>query len=811
MPHRFKIVTASWISKDLVCIFLSHDWPKDDSPPSLYFNSELTPITGLQPAPLSLFGKSTGYFREGKDVTFLCPTENLENTKVYVAGSFNNWEAAIGEERWQLQIKEVDGKQMLSLTLPWSECHLSDKQTLFKFVTDDKVWLQVPVDAPNFSLDSNNNSNYQIDSDCTGHNVFVFLPPDAYDPSKFDYILWSDEDGDYSHIIDDSKIFLTLGSIQPLGAIIEGNTTVFRLFAPRAKHVEVTFYDNLDNKISFRLKRNKDYTWELNHPMNLAGKYYYYSVFNIYQGFGNNSNPDFEILDPYAIATVSPSGPGIIIDHKSVPHMAKGFNVPEWTDLVILEAHLRDLVSNTLFGSDFQVPVGFRNLAAWLDNKRNYLKELGIDAIELLPIQEYESQSSFEYHWGYMPTNYFCPSSSYISDKNGISQITEFQDLVYAFHKAGIAVILDVVYNHSGSPNHLLHIDREYYFELTKEGTLTNWCGCGNDFRAKTPMGKRLIIDSLTYLINTYDIDGFRFDLAELIGLEVLKEIELSLKALKPSIILIAEPWSFRGHIAHALKSTGFASWNDGYREFIADFVLDRSNLDAFQYFITGSTSYLARFTTQSLNYASSHDDYCWLDRITENPNHDGSQPTVHDIERTHLMIAILMMSIGIPMLAEGQDILLSKHGHYNTYKRGDLNALNYTNAVKYSNTHDYFSKWIQFRLSEKGRAIRIGKIPSSRYFKFYKNEPESVVAILYNADHSLNNIPQLFFALNQHLTTVTLDVPDLDLSKFIQIADHNRFDAEGLKSSLIEWETHLILPPLSCGLWIEKRGELKY
>jgi pullulanase len=101
-----------------------------------------------------------------------------------------------------------------------------------------------------------------------------------------------------------------------------------------------------------------------------------------------------------------------------------------------------------------------------------------------------------------------------------------------------------------GEPNHLLHIDKAYYFQLDEAGNLTNWSGCGNDLRCDTPMGRRLIIDSLTHLVETYDVDGFRFDLAELIGVEVLREIEAALKRVKPSIVLIAEPWSFRGHIA---------------------------------------------------------------------------------------------------------------------------------------------------------------------------------------------------------------------------------------------------------------------
>ena len=129
-------------------------------------------------------------------------------------------------------------------------------------------------------------------------------------------------------------------------------------------------------------------------------------------------------------------------------------------------------------------------------------------------------------------------------------------------------------------------------------------------------MGRRLIIDSLKHLVETYDVDGFRFDLAELIGIEVLREIEVELKKVKPAIILIAEPWSFRGHIQDELQETGYASWNDGFRDCIAKYVKGEGNQDMIRHFVAGSPS-STRFAAQTINYTESHDDHCWLDRIT--------------------------------------------------------------------------------------------------------------------------------------------------------------------------------------------------
>jgi hypothetical protein len=195
------------------------------------------------------------------------------------------------------------------------------------------------------------------------------------------------------------------------------------------------------------------------------------------------------------------------------------------------------------------------------------------------------------------------------------------------------------------------------------EGQLTNWSGCGNDLRCSSAMTRRLIIDSLVHFVTYYGVDGFRFDLAELIGVDVLREIERALKAVKPDAILIAEPWSFRGHIAAALRDTGFASWNDGYRNFLRDYVRGNGGRDSAAYFLRGSPWHFARWPAQTVNYTESHDDHTWIDVITENADFQGMTPTARDIRRTHLMIAFLMASIGVPMLAAGQDFLRSKGG----------------------------------------------------------------------------------------------------------------------------------------------------
>jgi 1,4-alpha-glucan branching enzyme len=571
--------------------------------------------------------------------------------------------------------------------------------------------------------------------------------------------------------------------------------------------VSVVFFKHLDapEPTVLALSRLEDGVWEARHGCDLHGWYYYYSVASRSRGPTALFNKDFRVLDPYAIAAVGPGGPGIIWDHGRIKPPAQRFDPAPWHDLVILEAHIRDLISRTPMELDDEERRGFKGLRKWLDGQGCYLKSLGINAIELQPIQEFGDRYDKDfYHWGYMPTNFFAPESSYAQVPGYGSQIEEFQELVAAFHRHGIAVFLDVVYNHVGEPNHLLHIDKEYYFLLDAEGSLTNWSGCGNDLRCDTPMGRRLIIDSLTHLVETYDVDGFRFDLAELIGTEVLRQIEAALKRVKPSIVLIAEPWSFRGHIALELKTSGFASWNDGYRNFLRDYVLGQGNQEGLRYFMNASLDHLSAWPAQTVNYVESHDDLCWIDKITENPDHQGLYPTPNDRRRTHLMVAILMCSLGIPMLAAGQDLLRTKQGIHDSYRAGDINAIDYHRLLEYSGSHEYFRRWIRFRLSERGRPFRLGSRPGDGYLRFFGVEHGSALAALFNADYSQGS-RRLLFAVNPHHQGVHIWVGDLGLAHWKQLADHERFDASGLGCARLPCShERLELPPISCGLWEE-------
>ena len=805
-----KIDSAWWTSRHTGRVVLAEDWVEQNLPP-LKWGTGGIPLPDLQPAPLITFGDESGYYLDQDRITFLVrparyPAIDWDNASLYVAGEFNGWNPAYCYAVWKLEPTAIEGVDYFLLNIDRELC-LHEGAAQFKFITGDGRWLPVPAAAPNAAWSHDGHRNFRINPRQTGLHILQFTAPEPLSQDSQACLWWAEIDFEESVPMVPGSFYLELKTDLPLGVEILKDRTVFRLFAPRASRVTVEIFSEPDGAPGERLdmSRTDDVVWEAEYPGNLHGWFYNYYVES--RGTDNFSNFDYshKILDPYAWAATGPSGPGIIWDSERLKLTERRYQPPALKDLVIVEAHLRDLTAAAPINMDSNERMGFTGLSKWVEAEGSYLRELGVNAVELQPLHEFDAKRPENYHWGYMTTNYFAPASSYALDPAQGSQIGELQELVAAFHGQGLAVILDVVYNHVGLPNHLALIDKQYYFELDYDGEYMNWSGCGNTLRCSAPMSKRLIIESLLHFIEVYDIDGFRFDLAELLGLEVLMEIETALKAAKPSIILIAEPWSFRDNIALALKRTGFASWNDLYRDFIYEYLSGRGDQDGIRYFLAGSTGHLTSHPAQSINYLESHDDHCWIDRITENPGHNGLNPTDNDRRRTHLMAAILFSSLGVPMFSAGQDLLRSKQGTHNTYNRGDLNEIDYSRADLFPNTRDYFRGWIKFRLSERGRVLRLDSTPPEGYMRFFGDFNELPVAALINAEHS-HGTQRLLFAVNPYLKSVKIELEGIRAENWTQIADHERFVLKGLEGGRFEFSDNaLVLPELSCGLWVEK------
>ncbi len=811
MSRKRQIEAAFWTDFARGMVRLCKDW-KANQPPPLHWAETGRALTGIARLPQIDYALESGYMIRDGMVTFVVPSAALADdvhpdTEVFVAGAFNGWVDACNERTWRLEPTTIDGRECRALTVQREAVGGTRHEPgAFKFLTGSGTWLPVPGSAPNAVHDKEGNRNHALHFGQGGMHQFSFTTPRSLSDDGQASILWRGSDGEEEALLIPGDFLLELESGLPLGASIEDGSTVFRLFAPRASGVQAVFFQELASEVreTCRLERVDSCVWEGRVERDLTGWFYHYSV----AGKSTDPHSQFDaeqpVLDPYARLVAGPGGPGIITDSDRLPLPSARFQPPAWQDLVIAEAHVRDLTARAPIEMDEEERLGFRGLARWVRDEHFHLKQLGINAVELQPVQQFDAHSREEYHWGYMPTNWFAPCCWYASRRDTNAAYHEFQDLVAAFHEREMAVLLDVVYNHVGEPNHLMFIDKHYYFEIEQSGEPVNWSGCGNTVRCNTPMTERLIIESLCWFVERFDVDGFRFDLAELIGITVLRRIERALKAIKPGIILIAEPWSFRRHFAHALRETGFAYWNDGFREFLPEYVRGHGDPDGLRYFLSGSLGGYAAWPAQSVNYTESHDDHAWIDRITENREHDGSEPTPRDRRRTHLMASVLFCSLGIPMISSGQDMLRSKQGVANTYQDEELNALHYDRAIAFSATHEYFRRWIRFRLSSAGRHLRLYTPPSGDFLSFYGRDEDAALAALFNADHR-NGDGRLLFAVNPHLHRVSIDLPDLPVAGFTQVADAERFVERGLRSALFSWcNGSLTLPPMQCGLWVE-------
>ncbi len=817
MPAPAPQVVRAWFeSTTQVVVELDHDWPAG-SVPKFTLGPDAPELPTPSPAPPLAAARMFGYyFSAPGEITFALPIEpgcqvNPARDAVYIGGDFNGWDAAIGHEQWRLNPGEIDRVPVLLWRGPSARFFKTPGQQ-FKLVTNDFNWLIPPDDAPNVVRTNNGHLNRALDAARTGRQLWALSLEKPIDLSNPGIISLVDEPSQPGAPLLPGHFFYDLKTNLPLGAIVRGEETIFRLFAPRAQRVTLALQPNDGDAESIRtfdLTRQPEAdgnvgVWEIAFGQNLHGWFYWFHIDGAREGLGR-FDPTPRVLDPYALASVDRDGPGIVLDREWIGAGDHDFATPPWHDLIIVEAHVRDLIAQAPIEASPEERRGFTGLKRWIESPDFYLHHLGVNCVELQPIQEFDNKAVDEYHWGYMTNNFFSPESSYSLDPTRASGVREFQEVVRAFHRRGIAVLLDVVYNHQGEPAHLLLVDRLYYFEQDATGKLANWSGCGNDLRARSAMARRLIIDSCLHLLHAYGVDGFRFDLAELLGVDVLRDIEVALKRAKPNVILIAEPWSFRGHISSALRDTGWASWNDGYRNFVRDYLGGTGDARQLEYFLRGSPWFFAKWPAQTVNYTESHDDRSWLDMITDNPGHDGFMPTPRDQRRTRLMASVLFMSIGIPMLAAGQDFLRSKRGVNNTYLRGDLNALDYRRIHRFLSTHTYFAEWIAFRRSEGGALLRQQSRPTEGFFQFLPTVESNALGVVYNADHS-QGPRRLLFAINPTADDVQIPLgANLAGGNWRQLADHDRFYCSESQASTVPVTPELFVPAVGCGLWCDE------
>ena len=754
-------------SSEFAMLFLEEDWTGDRLPDDLVEEAGLlSSVTELlKPNERAQWG---GYARSVDQVLFsLGPEADFieQDERFFLVGDLNQWDWSANPAKWELMYRN----QNFSLNLNWEElAQLGSFE--FKFVTDRGRWFGPQEFYPSIKMAENGATNYLFDSRRSGRDIFRVKIVKPFKDEKIE----------------------SLKAVMPSGEFgykLENGKAVFRLHAPRAIGVELLVYDDMPSPEPehYPLQFEDEGSWVVTLKRNMDGCLYRFAVTNR----DHLGNPFTKLItDPYARAMVGRDGPGIAV--KKLKFHAEPFVPPPMEEIVIVEAHLRDLLQNAGLQMKPEERQNFAGLTRWLRSEDCYLRKLGANVVELQPVQEFDARKKDEYHWGYMPVNFFSPASVYASNPLDGSVMQEFRDLVDAFHQAGISVVLDVVYNHVGIPPHLIFLDRELYFLRDTEGNLTNHSGCGNDLDCSAEPTKKLILDSLVYLIQSFDVDGFRFDLGELIGAEFLSEIEKELKIHKPGILLFAEPWSFRGRLPDIMNQTSFGLWSDACRENLLGYAKGRSGCEVVEAVIDGQLDTQNKEFCQSVNYLESHDDYALLDRFRDLAAWTGEKPPMEVRKRYLLAMGVLLSAPGVPMLPAGGDFLRHKKGVRNTYLKGDLNALDYHLEDSYEDEMRFIRAMIRLRLSVHGEFSRRNK-KTSWDRKFFFTEGTNGIGWFWRS-------PCLE---NEYLIQVNAGQDFQHLCGWDNLWEEGNY--ETLLSSLPQDEIPGVLPPLSFTWFLKK------
>ncbi len=611
------------------------------------------------------------------------------------------------------------------------------------------------------------------------------------------------------HLKDLDKYF----SNKKLGSFVENGKTFFRLFAPSAKNVLLETFNRVEDNTGQQIEmiRDNDGVWETSLDGELYGTFYGFKVIHADEK-GNN----ILCVDPYAKAvttynTYYSPRKSIVVKENDYDWQGDEWIRRDWRDLIVYEMHVRDMTIHHTSG--------VKNAGTYLGLTEkgklgglDYIKSLGVNTVELLPAQEfanieipykdsmngkYNHWNSYERnHWGYMTAAFFAPDGYYSDGKldmnkwEGASgkQVNEFKDMVKAFHKEGIGVIMDVVYNHLSEYEigNLKEIDKEYYFRLDENGDYLAQSGCGNDLKTERSMMRRMIIESILYWMKEYHIDGFRFDLGKLIDWETIEDIIREAQKINPNVVFVCEPWG-GGYDPMGFSLRGWGSWNDQIRNgikgenprdghgWIFGKWYGNNNPDRIKSYVNGTLikdkNGLFQKKEHSVNYLECHDGYTFGDFIRIATREVDPEKVIADVDKnaklTPLQLKLnklgalfLFTSQGITMIQAGQEFArskvipydtksLDKHSgiiDHNSYEKdNETNYINYNHAKSNKELLDYYKGLIELR--NKYSAFRRAEYEDIAFYDIKDNPfalgyglkyKEDLFVVLFNANPNM-------------------------------------------------------------------------
>ena len=529
----------------------------------------------------------------------------------------------------------------------------------------------------------------------------------------------------------------TLDELNPdakFWASFSSTETVLSAFSPAALNVAVlvknTPQDPQPRK--FDMTPGAEGLWTARLPGDLSGQYYRLRV--------ERNGIIVEGVDPYATGLSADGQWGLFVRDNTPVSDGPRFDNSE---NIIYELHLRDISMDPQSGIKLKgkylglAETGTRHTRYHeLSTGLDHLKELGVNTIHILPVQEFDGGED-RYDWGYMPWHFNAPEGSYSTNPEGAARTAEFKRLVDALHKNGFKVVMDVVYNHTAetSPSSVYSFNalaKDYYYRTRDDGSYYNGSGCGNEFRSDSHMGRKFLLDSLVFWATEYKIDGFRFDLMGLLDIETLEAAVAALKKANPDIFVYGEPWAggdtpIRKTEKGMQRGKGFSVFNDGFRNAVKGSVFDLLpgyaqgglNRDAVMRGIRGSIDEFADAPPETINYVSCHDNHTLWDRInlTEGVTRDEDLK----IRMALLAEAIMLTSQGIPFFQSGAELLRTKNGEHNTYNMPDeINRIDWARKAEYPQVFRYYKGLVEMRKAHP--AFRMKTARQARHLlKFYE------------------------------------------------------------------------------------------
>lgn len=516
----------------------------------------------------------------------------------------------------------------------------------------------------------------------------------------------------------------------------------------KKKQVEIHIYeDGQGGKAikTIKMKASGENRWEATVKGDLKGKFYTFDI-------GKGETPGV-----FAKAVGVNGMRGAIVDMAETnPQGWENDQRPviqSPADLVIYEMHWRDF--------SIDVSSGLKNKGKFLaltePKAIEHLKNLGVNAVHILPSFDYASVDETkldtpQYNWGYDPKNYNVPEGSYSTDPyNPVTRIKEFKQMVQALHKAGIRVILDVVYNHTFNIDHsnfqLTYPDM--YYRKTADGKYSDGSGCGNETASEKPLMREFMLESVKYWIDEYHIDGFRFDLMGVHDIETMQQIRAEVNKIDPSIYIYGEGWSAGSCAypvdklamkANAQQLNGIAAFSDDMRDALrGPFSDDHKGAllagipgeeESLKFGIVGGIAHpqvdmtkvnydkkpWTNNPTEQISYVSCHDDMCLVDRLKASipsltdKNIPEKERTAELIRIDQLAQTAVFTSQGVPFILSGEEMLRDKKGVHNSYNSPDsINHLDWNNLQRYPQLFTYYKNLILLRKNHPAFRLATG------------------------------------------------------------------------------------------------------